>query len=64
MTLRQIEIPADEWRAQDTAAVHKTLADVCANPAVARIWRGSIALKFADSDKLQERHPYMNPAIT
>lgn len=63
MTLRQIEIPAGEWREQDTAAVHKTLADVCTNPAVARAWRASIALKFADSDKLAESHPYTNPAI-
>lgn len=64
MTLRQIEIPADQWQSQDTAAVHKTLADVCANPAVARAWRASIALTFADSDELEERHPFMNPAIS
>ena len=63
MSLRHIEIPADDWQSQDTAAVHNTLADVCANPAVARAWRGSIALKFADTDKLEERHPYTNPAI-
>ncbi|WP_407688860.1 hypothetical protein [Mycobacterium sp. HUMS_1102779] len=55
MSLRHIEIPADDWQAQDTAAVHNTLADVCANSAVARAWRGSIALKFADTDKLEER---------
>jgi hypothetical protein len=60
MTLRQLDVPASEWRVEDMTAVRKVLADVGADPAMARAWRGSVVLSFAE---VQEIHPYLNPAI-
>jgi len=60
MTLRQIDVPASEWRLGDITAVRNVLADVGADSALARAWRGSVVLSFAE---VPESHPYLNPAI-
>src|SRR6516165_2278200 len=60
MTLRRLNVPASQWRRQDIAAVHNVLAHVGADPARARVWRGSVVLSFAE---VQESHPYLNPEI-
>jgi hypothetical protein len=63
MTLRQFDIPASQWQSQDTAALRKTLAEITADPALARAWRGSIVLNFAEVEEIEESHPYLNPKI-
>ena len=60
MTLRRINIPTSEWRIEDISTVRNVLADVGADPAEAREWRGSILLTFAE---VPESHPYLNPSI-
>jgi hypothetical protein len=60
MTLRRLDIPASQWRRPDIAAVRSVLTNVGADPARARVWRGSVVLSFAE---VQESHPYLNPAI-
>lgn len=60
MTLRQLSVPASEWRAVDISAVRNVLAEVGADPAVARDWRGSVELTFAE---VPEGYPYLNPSI-
>jgi hypothetical protein len=60
MTLRRLDIPASQWRRPDITAVRRVLANVSADPARARVWRGSVVLSFAE---VQESHPYLNPAI-
>jgi hypothetical protein len=60
MTLRRLDVPASQWFRQDIAAVRNVLANVGADPARARVWRGSVVLSFAE---VQESHPYLNPAI-
>ncbi len=60
MTLRQLDVPASQWRRQDITAVRDVLAEVTADPALARAWRGSVALNFAE---VQESYPFLNPAI-
>jgi hypothetical protein len=60
MTLRRLDVPASQWRRSDIAAVRNVLAHVGADPARARVWRGSVVLSFAEE---QESHPYLNPAI-
>ena len=60
MTHHQIDVPASQWRVQDTAAVRDVLAEVGADPELARAWRGSVVLSFAE---VPESHPYLNPAI-
>ena len=60
MTLRQLDVPASQWGCQDITAVGKVLADVGADPELARAWRGTVVLNFAD---VQEGHPYLNPSI-
>jgi hypothetical protein len=60
MTLRRLDIPASQWRRPDIAAVRSVLAHVGADPARARVWRGSVVLSFAE---VQESYPYLNPAI-
>ena len=60
MTLRRLDVPASQWRRQDIAPVRNVLAHVGADPARARVWRGSVVLSFAE---VQESHPYLNPAI-
>jgi hypothetical protein len=60
MTLRRLDIPASEWRRKDIAAVRSVLANVGADPARVRVWRGSVVLSFAEA---QESHPYLNPEI-
>ena len=60
MIVRQLDIPAKQWRVQDITAVRNVLTDVGADPALARSWRGSVVLSFAD---VPENHPYLNPAI-
>ena len=60
MTLRRLDIPASQWRLSDIAAVRSVLAHVGADPARARVWRGSVVLNFAE---VPESHPYLNPAI-
>ena len=60
MTLRRLDIPAIQWRRPDIARVRSVLAHVGADPARARVWRGSVVLRFAEA---QESYPYLNPAI-
>ena len=60
MTLRRLDIPARHWRRQDIGAVRGVLANVGADPARTRVWRGSVVLSFAE---VPESHPYLNPAI-
>ena len=60
MTLRQLDVPASQWRLQDITAVRNVLAHVGADPALAQAWRGSVVLSFAE---VEESHPYLNPAI-
>ena len=60
MTLRRLEVPASQWRRSDIAAVRNVLAHVAADPARARVWRGSVVLSFAE---VQESYHYLNPAI-
>ena len=60
MTLRPIDVPANQWRVPDITAVRDVLAEVVADPALARAWRGSVVLRFAE---VPESHPYLNPAI-
>ena len=60
MTLRQIDVPASQWRVKDITAVRDVLAEVVADPALARAWRGSVVLNFAEAP---EGHPYLDPAI-
>jgi hypothetical protein len=60
MTVRRLDVPASQWLRQDIAAVRNVLAHVGADPARARVWRGSVVLSFAE---VQESHPYLNPAI-
>lgn len=60
MTLHTLDIPASQWRHQDIGAARSALAEVGADPAQARLWRGSVVLSFAD---VEESHPYLNRAI-
>ena len=60
MTLRQLDIPASQWRVQDITAVRDALANVDTDPELARAWRGSVVLSFAEAP---ESYPYLNPAI-
>jgi len=60
MTLRRLDIPASQWRRPDVAAVRGVLANVGADPARARVWRGSVVLSFAET---QDGYPYLDPAI-
>jgi hypothetical protein len=60
MTLRQLDVPASQWRLQNITAVRKVLADVGADPALAQAWRGSVVLNF---EEVPEGNPYLHPAI-
>ena len=60
MTLRQLDVPASQWRLQDINAVRKVLADVGADPALAQAWQGSVVLNF---EEVPEGNPYLHPAI-
>jgi hypothetical protein len=60
MTLRQLNVPASDWRAEDISAVRDVLADVGADPALARDWRGSVVLTF---EVPEGSPPYLNPSI-
>lgn len=60
MTVRRLDVPASQWSRPDIAAVRNVLAHVGADPARARVWRGSVVLSFAE---VLECHPYLNPAI-
>jgi len=60
MTLRRINVPASDWRGEDISTVRNVLADVAADPALARDWRGSAVLTFA---QVPESYPYLNPSI-
>jgi hypothetical protein len=60
MTLRQLDVPASQWRLQDITAVRKVLADVGADPALAQAWQGSVVLNF---EEVPEGNLYLHPAI-
>ena len=60
MTLRELDVPASQWRLQDITAVRKALADVHTDPALAQAWQGSVVLNF---EEVPESNPYLNPAI-
>jgi hypothetical protein len=61
MTMRRLDVPASEWRAEDISAVRDVLADVGADPERARDWRGSVVLTFTEVP--DNSPPYLNPAI-
>jgi hypothetical protein len=61
MTLRRLNVPPSEWRVEDISAVRDVLADVGADPAQARDWRGSVVLTFAEVP--ESCPPYLNPSI-
>jgi hypothetical protein len=61
MTLRQLNVPASEWRVEDISAVRDVLADVGADPALARDWCGSVVVTFAEVP--ESCPPYLNPSI-
>jgi hypothetical protein len=61
MTLRRLDIPASEWLAEDISGVRDVLADVDADPELARDWRGSVVLTFAQVP--ESSPPYLNPSI-
>jgi hypothetical protein len=60
MTLRRLNVPASEWRVEDITALRDVLAEVDADPALARDWRGSVVLTFAE---VPESYPYLNPSV-
>ena len=60
MTLRRLNVPASEWRSEDTSAVRDVLADAGADPELARDWRGSVVLTF---EVPEGSPPYLNPTI-
>ena len=60
MTLRELDVPASQWRLQDITAVRKVLADVGTDPALAQAWQGSVVLNF---EEVPESNPYLHPAI-
>lgn len=60
VTLRQIDIPANQWRLQDITTVRNVLTEVGADAELARAGRGSFVLSFAE---VPESHPYLNPAV-
>jgi hypothetical protein len=61
MTLRRLNVPPSKWRVEDISAVRNVLADVGADPALARDWRGSVVLTFAEVP--ESCPPYLNPSI-
>jgi hypothetical protein len=60
VTLRHLDVPASQWRQQDITAVREVLTHVGADRARARVWRGSVVLRFAE---VEGAYPYLNPAI-
>jgi hypothetical protein len=60
MTLRRLNVPASEWRVEDISAVRNVLADVGADPELARGWRGSVVLTFVE---VPDSNPYLNRSI-
>jgi hypothetical protein len=60
MTLRQLDVPASQWRRQDITEVREVLTNLGADPELARACRGSVVLNFAE---VPESHPYLNPAV-
>jgi hypothetical protein len=60
MILRQLDVPASQWRLQDITAVRTVLADVGADPALAQAWQGSVVLNF---EEVAESNPYVHPEI-
>jgi hypothetical protein len=60
MTIRRLDIPASQWHRPDIAAVRDVLVQVGADPARARVWRGSVVLSFAE---VPDSNPYVNPTI-
>jgi hypothetical protein len=60
MTLRELDVPASQWRLQDITAVRKLLAGVGTDPALAQAWQGSVVLNF---EEVPESNPYLDPAV-
>ncbi|HTX94330.1 MAG TPA: hypothetical protein VME67_05520 [Mycobacterium sp.] len=60
MSIHPLEIPASQWLQQDITGVRDVLTRIGADPALARGWRGSVVLQFAE---VPESYPYLNPAI-
>lgn len=61
MSLRQLDIPASQWQRQDITAIRDALTPATADPALARDWRGTVVLKFAEVPP--KSYPYLDPAI-
>ena len=57
---RQLDVPASQWLRQDITEVRNVLTNLGADPEVARAYRGSVVLSFAE---VPESHPYLNPAV-
>jgi hypothetical protein len=60
VTLRHLDVPATQWRLEDITTVREILKHVGADPGLARAWRGSVVLAFAE---VQGSYPYLIPAI-
>jgi hypothetical protein len=61
MSPRRLNVPPSEWGVEDISAVRNVLADVGADPELARDWRGSVVLTFAEVP--ENSPPYLNPSI-
>jgi hypothetical protein len=61
MRLRQLDVPASQWRIQDITAMRKVLADVSSDTELAQAWQGSVVLNFEEVPEVN--HPYLHPAI-
>jgi hypothetical protein len=60
VTLRHLDVPASQWRLQDITTAREVLKHVRADPGLARAWRGSVVLSFAE---VEGSYPYLIPAI-
>jgi hypothetical protein len=60
VTLRHLDFPASQWRLQDITTAREVLKHVRADPGLARAWRGSVVLSFAE---VEGSYPYLIPAI-
>jgi len=60
MSIRQLDVPASQWCRHDITAARRVLADVGADPALARASQGLVVLNFEEAP---EGNPYLHPDI-
>ena len=60
VTLPHLDVPASQWRLQDITTAREVLKQIGADPDLARAWRGSVVLSFAE---VEGSYPYLIPAI-